>query len=117
MGPMQFSNVGWVLNPSGGRGSGRPVGRRTGREPVPHRNPRRPQAVLAFSRAKVETSPDRSASKSRCTKKMPEFIVRVGTPDGHIVERQVHAMNVGAAQEEFRRQGMQVFAAKRGAMK
>jgi type IV pilus assembly protein PilC len=48
---------------------------------------------------------------------MPEFIVRVGTPDGHIVERQVHAMSVAAAQEEFRRQGMQVFAAKRGAMK
>jgi type IV pilus assembly protein PilC len=48
---------------------------------------------------------------------MPEFIVRVGTPDGHIVERQVHAMSVAAAREEFRRQGMQVFAAKRGAMK
>ena len=48
---------------------------------------------------------------------MPEFIVRVGTPDGHIVERQVHAMSVRAAEEEFRRQGMQVFAAKRGAMK
>ena len=48
---------------------------------------------------------------------MPEFIVRVGTPDGHIVERQVHAMSVAAAEEEFRRQGMQVFAAKRGALK
>jgi type IV pilus assembly protein PilC len=48
---------------------------------------------------------------------MPEFIVRVGTPDGHIVERQVHAMTARAAEEEFRRQGMQVFAAKRGALK
>ena len=48
---------------------------------------------------------------------MPEFIVRVGTPDGHIVERQVHANSAVAAREEFRRQGMQVFAAKRGAMK
>jgi type IV pilus assembly protein PilC len=48
---------------------------------------------------------------------MPEFIVRVGTPDGHIVERQVHAVTVRAAEEEFRRQGMQVFAAKRGTVK
>src|SRR5437016_1686047 len=48
---------------------------------------------------------------------MPHFIVRVGTPDGHIVERQVHAVTLHAAEEEFRRQGMQVFAAKRGAVK
>ena len=48
---------------------------------------------------------------------MPEFIVRVGTPDGHIVERQVHAVTVHAAEEEFRRQGMQVFATKRGVLK
>jgi len=48
---------------------------------------------------------------------MPEFIVRVGTPDGHIVERQIHAGTVHAAEEEFRRQGMQVFATKRGALK
>jgi type IV pilus assembly protein PilC len=48
---------------------------------------------------------------------MPEFIVRVGTPDGQIVERQVHAMSANAAQEEFRRQGMQVFAAKRGTIR
>src|SRR5437016_2516101 len=47
---------------------------------------------------------------------MPHFIVRVGTPDGHIVERQVHAVTLHAAEEEFRRQGMQVFAAKRGTM-
>ena len=48
---------------------------------------------------------------------MPEFIVRVGTPDGHIVERQVHALSVRAAEDELRRQGMQVFAAKRGAIR
>src|SRR5437763_10151935 len=48
---------------------------------------------------------------------MPQFIVRVGTPDGHIVERQVHAVTVHAAEEEFRRQGMQVFATKRGVLK
>src|SRR3982751_5391009 len=48
---------------------------------------------------------------------MPEFIVRVGTPDGHIVERPVRAMTARAAEEELRSQGMQVFAAKRGAIK
>jgi len=48
---------------------------------------------------------------------MPEFIVRVGTPDGHIIERQVHAGSSAAAEEEFRRQGMQVFATKRGTMR
>lgn len=48
---------------------------------------------------------------------MPEFIVRVGTPDGHIAERQVQAMTARAAEEELRRQGMQVFAAKRGSIK
>ena len=48
---------------------------------------------------------------------MPQFIVRVGTPDGHIVERQVHAVTLHAAEEEFRRQGMQVFATKRGSLK
>jgi type IV pilus assembly protein PilC len=46
---------------------------------------------------------------------MPEFIVRVGTPDGEIVERHVMAMSVRAAEEELRRQGMHVFEAKRGA--
>ncbi|HEV7919937.1 MAG TPA: type II secretion system F family protein [Thermoanaerobaculia bacterium] len=45
---------------------------------------------------------------------MPEFIVRVGTPDGEIVERHVQAATVRAAQEELRRQGMHVFEAKRG---
>src|ERR1051325_224820 len=46
---------------------------------------------------------------------MPEFIVRVGTPDGEIVERHVQAATVRAAQDELRRQGMHVFEAKRGA--
>ena len=46
---------------------------------------------------------------------MPQFIVRVGTPEGEIIERQVQAGSARAAQEEMRRQGMYVFEAKRGA--
>ena len=45
---------------------------------------------------------------------MPEFIVRVGTPEGEVVERHVQATTARAAQEEMRRQGMYVFDAKRG---
>ncbi len=45
---------------------------------------------------------------------MPEFIVRVGTPDGEIVERTVQASSARAAQEELQRQGLHVFEAKRG---
>ena len=45
---------------------------------------------------------------------MPQFIVRVGTPEGEVMERQVHATTVRAAQEEMRRLGMYVFDAKRG---
>lgn len=45
---------------------------------------------------------------------MPEFIVRVGTPEGEIVERQVRAASIRAAQEEMRRQGLHVFEARRG---
>jgi type IV pilus assembly protein PilC len=45
---------------------------------------------------------------------MPEFIVRIGTPDGQIVERHIQATTVNAAEDELRRQGMHVFAAKRG---
>jgi len=45
---------------------------------------------------------------------MPEFIVRVGTPDGEIVERTVQASSARAAQDELQRQGMHVFEAKRG---
>jgi type IV pilus assembly protein PilC len=46
---------------------------------------------------------------------MPEFIVRVGTPDGDVVERQVRAASIRAAQEEMRSQGLHVFEARRGA--
>jgi type IV pilus assembly protein PilC len=45
---------------------------------------------------------------------MPEFIVRVGTPDGHVVDKNVQALSARAAEEELRRQGMHVFDAKRG---
>ena len=45
---------------------------------------------------------------------MPEFIVRVGTPDGEIVERHVQALSARAAEDELRRQGMYIFEAKRG---
>ncbi len=45
---------------------------------------------------------------------MPEFIVRVGTSDGHIVERSIDARNARAAEEELRSQGLHVFDAKRG---
>lgn len=46
---------------------------------------------------------------------MPEFIVRVGTPEGDVVERNVRAESIRAAQDEMRRQGMHVFEARRGA--
>ena len=46
---------------------------------------------------------------------MPEFILRVGTPDGEIIERQVVAASLRAAQDEMRRQGLHVFNARRGA--
>jgi len=45
---------------------------------------------------------------------MPEFIVRVGTPDGTITERTVQAMSIRAAEEDLRQQGMHVFEARRG---
>jgi type IV pilus assembly protein PilC len=47
---------------------------------------------------------------------MPEFIVRVGTPDGTITERHVQAMSVRAAEDDLRQQGMHVFDAKRGSI-
>ena len=47
---------------------------------------------------------------------MPEFIVRVGTPDGHIIERSIQATTARAAEDELRRQGMHVFDAKRGSL-
>jgi type IV pilus assembly protein PilC len=48
---------------------------------------------------------------------MPEFILRVGTPDGDVVERQVSAATLRAAQEEMRRQGLHVFGARRGSFR
>ncbi|HET7434000.1 MAG TPA: type II secretion system F family protein [Thermoanaerobaculia bacterium] len=48
---------------------------------------------------------------------MPQFIIRVGTPEGEIVERQVQASSSQAAQEELRRQGMHVFEARRGSVR
>ncbi|HUJ14078.1 MAG TPA: type II secretion system F family protein [Thermoanaerobaculia bacterium] len=45
---------------------------------------------------------------------MPEFTFKVGTPDGQIIDRQVQASSVRAAEEELKRQGMHVFAARRG---
>jgi type IV pilus assembly protein PilC len=47
---------------------------------------------------------------------MPEFIVRVGTPDGVITERTVQAMSIRAAEADLRQQGMHVFDARRGRM-
>jgi type IV pilus assembly protein PilC len=47
---------------------------------------------------------------------MPEFIVRVGTPDGEIVEREVRAASSRAAQEEMRRMGLHVFETRRGSV-
>src|SRR5687768_8604074 len=47
---------------------------------------------------------------------MPEFILRVGTPEGDVVERHVRAASLRAAREEMSRQGMHVFEVKRGAL-
>lgn len=47
---------------------------------------------------------------------MPEFILRVGTPDGDVTERHVRATSLRAAREEMTRQGMHVFEARRGAV-
>ncbi|HEX9983795.1 MAG TPA: type II secretion system F family protein [Thermoanaerobaculia bacterium] len=47
---------------------------------------------------------------------MPEFIMRVGTPEGDVVERRVAAANLRAAQVEMNRQGLHVFEAKRGSV-
>lgn len=45
---------------------------------------------------------------------MPEFILRVGTPEGEVIERHVRASSVRAAREEMLRQGLHVFDVKRG---
>ena len=47
---------------------------------------------------------------------MPEFILRVGTPEGDVMERHVRAASLNAAREEMTRQGLHVFDAKRGAV-
>src|SRR5579872_7616572 len=47
---------------------------------------------------------------------MPEFVFRVGTPDGQIVDRHVQAQSIHAAEDELRRQGMHIFASKRGTL-
>lgn len=47
---------------------------------------------------------------------MPQFILRVGTPEGEVVERQVNAASVRAAQDEARRQGLHVFGVRRGSL-
>lgn len=47
---------------------------------------------------------------------MPEFILRVGTPDGEVVERHVRAASLRAARDEMARQGLHVFDVKRGSM-
>jgi type IV pilus assembly protein PilC len=47
---------------------------------------------------------------------MPEFILRVGTPDGDVVERHVRAASQRAAREEMLRQGLHVFDVKRGTL-
>lgn len=47
---------------------------------------------------------------------MPEFIIRVGTPEGDVMERQVSAASLRAAQEEMRRLGLHVFEARRGSV-
>lgn len=47
---------------------------------------------------------------------MPEFILRVGTPDGDVVERHVRAASLRAARDEMARQGLHVFDVKRGTM-
>src|SRR5215210_4944479 len=47
---------------------------------------------------------------------MPEFILKVGTPEGEITERHVRAESLRAAQAEMQRLGMHVFDSKRGTM-
>ncbi|MGA7614201.1 MAG: type II secretion system F family protein [Thermoanaerobaculia bacterium] len=46
---------------------------------------------------------------------MATFVFKVGTPDGQIIEREVHAASAESAREELRRQGMHVFDARKRA--
>jgi type IV pilus assembly protein PilC len=47
---------------------------------------------------------------------MPEFILRVGTPEGEVVERNVQAASLRAARDEMSRQGLHVFGVRRGSL-
>lgn len=44
---------------------------------------------------------------------MPNFTLKVGTPDGQIIEREFHAHDIKEASEEARRHGLHVFQARR----
>jgi Type II secretory pathway, component PulF len=44
---------------------------------------------------------------------MPNFTLKVGTPDGQIVKREFHAPDIKEAADEARRHGLHVFHAKR----
>jgi type IV pilus assembly protein PilC len=46
-------------------------------------------------------------------KQMPSFVLKVGTPDGQIVERQIDAADAEAASQALRQQGLHVFQARR----
>jgi len=43
---------------------------------------------------------------------MPNYLVKVGTQDGEISQREVRAVNLQTAKEDLRRQGLHVFSAK-----
>jgi type IV pilus assembly protein PilC len=45
---------------------------------------------------------------------MATYVFRAGTPEGEIVERTVHALNLDSAKEELRKQGLHVLQVKRG---
>lgn len=43
---------------------------------------------------------------------MPNYLVKVGTQDGEISQREIRAVNLQTAKEDLRRQGLHVFSAK-----
>jgi type IV pilus assembly protein PilC len=47
---------------------------------------------------------------------MRTFTVKVGTPDGEIVQKEVKADSLTAAREEMRRQGLHIFSAKQSSI-
>ena len=73
-------------------------------------------AGLPFRPRQTEHFPRSTVRGFETKKKMPEFIVRVGTQDGEVVERHVHAVTARAAHDELVRQGLRVFETKRGAL-